>query len=297
MSSPIIDIQSITTEAGLSNFKFDAPENKRVGNSPLLDNGLNLLYSLRGYGKTYTSIQIAKESGLPTVFIDLESNGKAFVEYCKANNVAYVYAGGCEDIYNEIQKLVLAIKKQHSKVLIIIDSYSDIFPNDESQMATQTQKNLGALHNFFMREVECPVLLLDHATEITSDTKTKKKSFKIEGNKSGKFKKTVVVLRLEQIGNDIKNGTFVTVERSRNQDELSVGHRQQYKRGNYLTDKIQSLIDKGRLSKEFTATDLKACLSGDDRKLWIKERDTLAKLVKTENKKTYWSLITKGDNS
>jgi len=297
MSAPIINIKQIVDDAELYDFKFDAPANKKVGDSPLLDNGLNLLYSLRGYGKTYTSIQIARESGLPTVFIDLESNGKAFVDYCKANGVAYVYAGGCEDIYDEIQKLVLAIKKQHSKVLIIIDSYSDIFPNDESQMATQTQKNLGALHNFFMREVECPVLLLDHATEITSDTKTKKKSFKIEGNKSGKFKKTVVVLRLEQIGNDIKNGTFVTVERSRNQDELKVGHKQQYKRGNYLADKIQALIDKGRLPKEFTATDLKACLSGDDNALWRKEQETIAEVTKKVGKKEYWSLLIKEDNS
>lgn len=290
MSSSIIDIKKIAEDAGLSNLEFDAPENKRVGSSPLLDNGLNLLYSLRGYGKTYTSIQIAKESGLHAVFIDLESNGKAFVEYCEANNVAYVYAGGCEDPYEEIQKLVLAVKKKYGKVLIIIDSYSDIFPSDESKMATETQKNLGEMNKFFMREVECPVLLLDHATEITTDTKTKKKSFKIEGNKSGKFKKTVTVLRLEQIGNDIKNGTFVTVERSRNQDVLSVGHKQQYKRGNYLADKIQALIDNGKLAKEFTATDLN-CLSGDDRSLWREEKNSIAKIVKRKGRKEHWSLL------
>ncbi len=296
MSSPIIDIQSIVEDAGLLNFEFDAPAHSRVGKAPLLDNGLNLLYGLRGDGKSYTSIEIANETGLPSLFIDLESNGKQFVEHCKANDVAYVYAGACEDIFEEIKQLVEEIEKIHDKVFIIIDSYSDIFPNDEGQTAMQAQRNLGALHKFFMREVGCPVLILDHATEIPNSRNPMKKSFKIEGNKSGKFKKTVAVLRIDTIGGSIDNGTFVTVERSRNQDVLKVGHKQQYKRGDYLVDKIQALIDKGGIPKEFTATDLKS-LSGDDRALWRETQNTIAKEVKKEGKKTYWTLHTKEDDT
>ena len=297
MSNNIIDIRSIAKEAKLSNFKFDAPSNSRIDKAPLLDNGLNLLYAPEGFGKSYTSIKIAKESGLPALFIDLESNGKDFVEYCKDNEVAYVYAGGCENIFEEIKQLVKKLKETHPKALIIIDSYSDIFPDDESKMAQATQKNLGELHKFFMREIGYPVLILDHATEILSDKPSSKKRFKIEGNKSGKFKKTVAVLRLEQIGNNIKNGTFVTVVRSRNQDELKIGYTKQYKRGNYLVDKIQALIDKGKIYKEFTATNLNSSLSGDDRKLWREEKTSIAKIVNKKGNKEYWTLLTKEDSS
>jgi len=177
MSAPI-NIKDIVDKAGLLNFEFDAPAHSRVGKSPLLDNGLNLLYGLRGDGKSYTSIEIAKETGLPSLFIDLESNGKQFVEHCKTNGVAYVYAGACENIFEEIKKLIKEILKRHDKVFIIIDSYSDIFPNDEGQTAMQAQRNLGALHKFFMRDAGCPVLILDHATEIANPKNPRKKSFK-----------------------------------------------------------------------------------------------------------------------
>ena len=295
MSAPI-NIKDIVDKAGLINFEFTAPDNKRVGSAPLLDNGLNLLYAPDSYGKSYTSIQIAKESGLPALFIDLESNGKTFTDYCKANGVAYVYAGSCENIFEEIKQLVREITKVYHKALIIIDSYSDIFPDDEGKMAQATQKNLGELHKFFMRDVECPALLLDHATEKIDNQLSKKKSYKIEGNKSGKFKKTVVVLRLDLIGGNIKNGTFVTVERSRNQDVLKVGHTQQYKRGEYLLDKIRSLIEKGKLPENFTVTDLKKCTSGDDRKLWNTEKDSIATLVEKDGNKEIWELTENGGN-
>ncbi|MEA1880280.1 MAG: AAA family ATPase [Campylobacterota bacterium] len=295
--SASINIKNIVKDAGLSNFEFDAPKHNRVGNAPLLDNGLNLMYGLRGNGKSYTSIAIAKESGLPSLFIDLESNGKQFVEYCRANNVAYVYAGACEDIFKEIQELVEAIKKVHSKVFIIIDSYSDIFPDDESQTATQTQKNLGMVHKYFMREAKCPVLILDHATETIDPKNPNSKKFKIEGNKSGKFKKTVAVLRIDTIDDDIKNGTFVTVERSRNQDVLKLKHTQEYKRGNYLFDKITKLISEGKLPEKFTATDLKSCTSGNDRKLWRQERDSIATLESKDGKTGYWVLNSKEEKT
>ncbi len=268
-------IEEIAQEAGITSFEFDAPSNPKIGEAPLLDNGLNLLYAPQSYGKSYTAIAIAGESGLPSVFIDLESNGKMFVNHCKRNGVAYVYAGGSKNIMVDVKKLVTAIKNRLGKVLIIIDSYSDMFPDDEGKMAQQAQKQLGDLHRFFMREVELPILILDHATEqknqLGLDT-----GFKIEGNKSGKFKKTVSVLRLEKIGGDIENGTFVTVERSRNQDELPVGHIQQYKRSEYLRDKIQMLINDGKIPEAFKSKDLEYVLTGDDRKLWRAQRDDIA---------------------
>jgi len=269
------NIEDIAKEAGITSFEFEAPSNSRVGEAPLLDNGLNLLYAPQSFGKSYTSIAIAGERGLPAVFIDLESNGSMFVNHCKNNGVAYVYAGSSKDVISEVKKLVQVLKSKLGKVLIIIDSYSDMFPDDEGKMAQQSQKQLGNLHRFFMREVELPILILDHATE-QKNQNGDDIGFKIEGNKSGKFKKTVAVLRLETIGNSIENGTYVTVERSRNQDTLPVGHTQYYRRNNYLKNKIQMLIDTKKLSPVFKTKDLEEVLNGDDRELWRQQRKEIA---------------------
>lgn len=287
------DIEQIAHEAGITSFEFSAPSNERVGNAPILDNGLNLLYAPQSFGKSYTSIAIAGESGLPSVFIDLESNGSMFVNHCRRNGVAYVYAGSAKDIIADVKKLVLALKDKLGEVLIIIDSYSDLFPDDEGKMAQQAQKQLGNMHRFFMREVELPILILDHATEQNHNGISS--GFKIEGNKSGKFKKTVAVLRLEQIGGDIENGTFVTVERSRNHDALPVGHMQHYRRNAYLQNKIQMLIDADKLPKRFKTKDLESVLTGDDRELWRQQRNVIAtsEKVKTNGRgkpAELWSL-------
>lgn len=286
---PMIDIKSIIEEADLKGLELEAPENSRVGEAPILDNGLNLLYAPASYGKSYTSIAIAVESGLPSLYIDLESNGKMFIDHCKRNGVGYVYAGNAKDVIGTIRKMVKEVKERYDKAFIIIDSYSDLFPDDEGKMAAYAQKKLKGVHRFFMREVELPVLILDHATE-SRNQEGEVTGFKIEGNKSGKHKKTLTILRLETIGENIENGTIVTVERSRNQDELPVGHTQQYKRTEYLKQKLQALIKKGKLNAEFTATDLKDCTSGDDRSLWQKEKEEIADIVRKERKKEYWKL-------
>jgi len=283
-----LNIEEIVREAGITSFEFDAPHNNRIGEAPILDNGLNLLYAPQAYGKSYTSIAIAGESGLPSVFIDLESNGRMFVNHCKKNRVAYVYAGNSKDIIGDVKKLVSALKEKFGKVLIIIDSYSDMFPGDEGKMAQETQKNLGDMHRFFMREVELPILILDHATERTGQNGDPI-TFKIEGNKSGKHKKTVAVLRLEIIGGDIENGTFVTVERSRNQDDLPIGHKQYYRRNAYLKNKLQMLINEGKLPEEFTSKDLENCIRGEDRELWRNQRNEIA-ISRKDGRKTLWKL-------
>ena len=282
------DIQAIAEEAGINSFEFDAPSNPRVGQAPILDNGLNLLYAPQAYGKSYTAIAIAAETGLPSVFIDLESNGSMFVNHCRKNGVAYVYAGSAKDIIKDVKNLVIALKSKFDKILIIIDSYSDMFPADDGQMAQQAQAVLGAMHRFFMREIELPVLILDHATEQKNQYGVDI-GFKIEGNKSGKFKKTVSVLRLEKIGEHIDNGTFVTVERSRNHDELPVGHTQHYRRNAYLVNKLLMLIETQKLPEEFCAKDLEGCTSGNDRALWRDTREEIATSRK-DGKKIYWKL-------
>lgn len=284
----VIDIKNIIDEMGLEGLEFEAPDNSRIGDAPLLDNGLNLLYAPQAYGKSYTAIAIAGESGLPSLFIDLESNGKMFVNHCRKNGVAYVYAGSAKNIIVTVQNLVKKIKEKYDKVLIIIDSYSDLFPEDEGRMAKDAQKQLGDMHRYFMRDVELPILILDHATEIRNQN-GETNGFKIEGNKSGKYKKTVSVLRLEQIGGNIENGTFVTVERSRNQEDLSVGHTQYYRRGNYLSEKLQTLIDDGKLNEEFENKDLESCINGNDRDLWRTTRNEIATPRKVA-RKTYWKV-------
>jgi len=283
----IFNVQEIAKKANIEGLEFEAADNLKVGNTPILDNGLNLLYAPQSYGKSFTAINIAVESGLPSLFIDLESNGKLFTNYCGKHGVPYVYAGDVKDIITTVKKLAQAIKEKHEKAFIIIDSYSDLFQDDEGKMAQFAQKSLGNLHRFFMREVRMPALILDHATEIMRDGVFV--DFKIEGNKSGKFKKTVCVLRLDKIDGDITNGTYVTVERSRNQDVLPIGHIQYYHRNNYLVKKIQSCIDSKKLNEEFTAKDLEQCLSGDDRKQWRDLRDEIATSRK-EVKKTFWKL-------
>lgn len=286
---PVIDIKSIIKEAGLKGLELEAPVNSRVGEAPILDNGLNLLYAPASYGKSYTSVAIAVESKLPSLFIDLESNGKMFIDHCRRNGVEYVYAGSAENILESVLEMVKKIKEKHSKAFIIIDSYSDLFPDDEGKMAQYAQKKLGEINRFFMREVEFPVLLLDHATE-SRNQEGNVTGFKIEGNKSGKHKKTLTILRLETIGKNIENGTFITVERSRNQDELTIGHTQHYRRTDYLKKKLQALIEEGKLKAEFTATELKGCTSGDDRKLWQTEKEEIAYIERKEGKKEYWKL-------
>ncbi len=287
----MINIMAIAKEAKVEGLEFEAPSNSRVGNAPILDNGLNLLYAPQSYGKSYTSISIAVESGLPSLFIDLESNGKMFIDHCKRNRVAYAYAGDAGNILDAIKELAKAIKKKHGKAFIIIDSYSDLFQDDEGKMAQFSQKNLGVLHRFFMREVKMPVLILDHATEQWNKD-GEMYGFKIEGNKSGKFKKTVAVLRLDQIGGNIENGTFVTVERSRNHDDLPRGHTQYYHRNDYLVKKLQSLIDSKKLNEEFTATDLASCMCGDDRDMWRKIQNEIA-TSREDSRKTLWKLNSK----
>jgi len=281
----MINIREIVKNVGIKGVEFDALSNSRVANAPILDNGLNLLYAPQSYGKSYTAVQIAKESGLPSLYIDLESNGKMFINYCKKNHVSYMYLGSTENIIESIEKITEKIRDTDGKAFIIIDSYSDLFPEDEGRMAQLAQKRLGDLHRFFMREVKMPALLLDHATEFNNGND----GFKIEGNKSGKFKKTIAVLRLDLIGGDIENGTVIRVERSRNHDALSVGHTQHYRRNNYLVKKLQSLIDTNKLNEEFTATDLENCTSGSDRDLWRELQDGIATSRK-DGRKTLWKL-------
>ncbi len=283
-----LDIENIVKQAKLEGLEFEAADNSRVGNAPVLDNGLNLLYAPQSYGKSYTSVKIAVESNLPSVFVDLESNGKSFVDYCKKHNVAYVYAGNAENILDTIKNLVQALNTSYGKIFIIIDSYSDLFPDDEGKMAQAAQKKLGELHKFFMREAKMPVLLLDHATELRNGEGLVH-GFKVEGNKSGKYKKTVAVLCLDQIDGDIKNGTYLTVKRSRNQDVLPVGYTQYYRRNDYLVKKILGKIDEGKLSKEFMTKDLENILSGDDRKMWRDLREEIT-TQQTKNGKKFWKL-------
>lgn len=286
--STLIDIETIATEMGVEGLEFEAPSNLRIGEAPVLDNGLNLLYAPQAYGKSYTAVAIAVESELPSLFIDLESNGSMFVNHCKRNGVAYVYAGSQENIVETVSDLVTKIKATHTKALIIIDSYSDLFPSDEGRMAQEAQKALGDMHRFFMRDVELPILILDHATEQRNQD-GEPNGFKIEGNKSGKFKKTVSVLRLEKIDGDIEMGTFVTVERSRNQEDLAVGSTKYYHRGSYLADKLQTLINDKKLNEEFENKDLEGCINGNDRDLWRTTRNEIAKPRK-DGRKTYWKL-------
>lgn len=287
------NIKDIVKKAGIKGLEFDAPSNPVVGEAPILDNGLNLLYAPQSYGKSYTAIAIASESGLPCIFIDLESNGKMFVNHCKKNGVAYVYAGGAKDIIDTVKRLVIVTKEKYGRIFVVIDSYSDMFPDDEGKMAQQAQKELGDMHKFFMREVELPILILDHATEQTHQGMPT--GFKIEGNKSGKFKKTVAVLRLNQIDGNIENGTFVTVERSRNHDELPVGEKRYYRRNSYLKNKLQLLIQEGKLPEKFKTKDLESVLNGNDREMW---RDTRNEIATSDKEKPngrgkpadFWSL-------
>ncbi len=203
--SKIINIQEIVDTLAIDNVDTAAPSNTLVGDAPLLDNGLNLMYAPQNHGKSYTAVAMAVESSLPAVFFDLESNSQMFVDFCAKNGVAYVYIGSVDDPMTVMKLMVEEIQSKYGKALIIIDSYSDMFPDDEGKMPQKAQLALGELNKYFMREIEMPVLLLDHATEQSDG------SFKIEGNKSGKFKKTLAVLRLDRIGGDISNGTFVTV--------------------------------------------------------------------------------------
>lgn len=273
----MIDLASIIDELEFDDVEIEAPDNSLVGDAPLLDNGLNLMYAPQNYGKSYTAIAIALESKLPTIFFDMESNGKMFVNFCKKNNVAYAYIGSVDKPIYKMKKIIERVQKKYRKILVIIDSYSDMFPNDDGKMSQESQKSLGDIHKYFMREVECPALILDHATEqpmqILKDGK--KPNYKIEGNKSGKFKKTVCVLRLDLINNDLENGTWVKVERSRNQDKLPIGTSRHFPRNNYLTIKIQAFIDDGRLNEEFKNKDLENVLTGDERKLWRNMRDEI----------------------
>lgn len=284
----MIDVASIADSLGVEDISFSSPHNLQVSKAPILDNGLNLIYAPQGYGKSYTAISIAKETGLPTVYFDLESNGSMFVKHCEKNNVSYVYAGDLTDPLKVIKDMVKEIKEKYGKAFIIIDSFSDLFPNDELTMPIASQKELGALNKFFMRAVKMPVLLLDHATEMEN-------SYKIEGNKSGKFKKTLIVLRLDKIGGNLDNGTTVTIERSRDQDALQVNHKQIYPRNSYLKDKLLHLTKEGKLPEEFSAKDLEGCLSGDDRTLWRNMRDEIA-VSKKHGTKTLWTL-TKESNA
>ena len=281
--SKMIDIKSIVEELGIQDVDTEAQDNDIVGTAPILDNGLNLLYAPQNYGKSYTSIAIARETGLPTIFFDLESNGKMFVDFCKQNNVAYAYIGSVTDPMSTIKKIIETIQKKYTKSFIIIDSYSDMFPDDDGVMAKQAQRSLGDLNKYFMREVEMPVLLLDHATEQQGG------GYKIEGNKSGKYKKTLAVLRLDKIGGDIKNGTFIEVERSRNQDKLAVGTKKLYQRGCYITSKLQSLMKDNRLPEAFSMTDLENVISGDDKALFRAIRDDITSNRK-DGRKTFYTL-------
>ncbi len=284
-----INIREIATSLGIKNIAFTSPQNKRVGNAPILDNGLNLIYAPQGYGKSYTSISIAKETRLPSVYFDLESNGSSFVDYCEKNQVYYVYLGDSSKPLEDIKSITNEINIKYGKAFVIIDSYSDLFPHDEGKMAKEAQQALGALNKFFMRTAKMPVLLLDHATEVEG-------SYKIEGNKSGKFKKTLVVLRLDKIDKNIDNGTHITIERSRDHDALKVGHRQVYSRNNYLKDKLMKLIEEQRLSTEFTAKDLESCTTGNDRTLWRSIQNEIATSRKEkESRKTLWTLKRESD--
>lgn len=284
----MINLEEIISSLNIKDVALDSPKNRRVGTAPLLDNGLNLIYAPQGYGKSFTAVSIAKETGLPSVYFDLESNGSMFVDHCKKNNVKYVYLGDVIHPLEVIKNLVREIYERYGKAFIIIDSFSDLFPHDDLTMPKASQMALGALNKFFMRQVEMPILLLDHATETD-------KGYKIEGNKSGKFKKTQVVLRLDKIDGDIDNGTFVIVERSRDHEVLKLNHRQVYPRSDYLKVKLERLIADKKLPEEFTSKDLEECTSGNDRSLWRAMREEIATSCK-DGRRELWTLKRESDD-
>ncbi len=213
--------------------KTTAQEHKQMGDTPLLSNGLNLLYSPSGYGKSYTSVEMAAKSGVPVKYIDLERNSQDFVNHCRKYGVEYLcihsvfdmplisFEDGhasyvidrsteyklkkrCEDELQAIESImaVEASADGFKGAVFILDSFSDIYQGMEQSSPIEVQNFMKYLH-FIAIRYGITLLVIDHATKT-------EKSFKIEGNESAKRKKACMVLRLER-------NRSLRVDKSRNQ--------------------------------------------------------------------------------
>lgn len=210
----------------------EAVDQDRLEGTLLLSNALNLLYGPAGYGKSYTSVEMAAKSGVPVLFVDLDSNNSQFAAHCKKHGVEYLSILNPQGIPRAVRdedgrmtfikrheagytskamcaddlQVIETLCELNQGKIIIIDSFSDIYDGDEQNGPIAVQNFMRYLGRLAIR-TNNTLLVLEHATYIR-DKSGKKTGFKIEGNESGKIKKTACVLRIDE-------NRVVTVERSR----------------------------------------------------------------------------------
>ncbi len=224
-SSAMIDVLEEVLPGGYN----EVEDLERIGTTPFIHNGLNLVYGIEGSGKSW---QVASSlKGIDdVVYIDTDgSNGKAFVNHCQAHNVHYIKNAVVESmtgksIADKVNHLIAIItekaKKEGSNPVFILDSLTSIMEGAEINNAEKIAPVLYKINNYANTNGIC-IIIIDHATKNNDH----QDGFKLEGNAGGKKRTTVATHKYIPINplRPEKGGIFKCEKARGNTGGLKVG--------------------------------------------------------------------------
>ncbi len=200
----------------------------RIGNTPFLYNGLNMLYGIEGSGKSWQTASSLKEID-DVVYIDTDgSNGKMFVNHCRANGVAYIKNDTVEKMDGKtivikiktLIDLILSKREEGTKPIFVLDSLTSIMEGAEINNAEKIAPVLYSFNNYANTN-GITIIIIDHSTR-NSDHED---GFKLEGNEGGKKRTTVTTSKYLPINplRPEKGGVFKCERARGNTGGLRVG--------------------------------------------------------------------------
>jgi hypothetical protein len=284
----------------------DVEDLDRIGNTNFLYNGLNLVYSMPSYGKSWQTV-IALADVEDVIYLDIDgSNGKKFKDFTHSHNITYVKQAAIESVVAKIDdkisnklidkvfvliaKIVNKFRKDNKKFkpTFIIDSLTPLLEGMDINNAEKISPTLYLINNF-AEKFSIGFVLIDHATEIR-DERGQRIGFKMEGNISAKFRTAVTVNRYEpnDISNPVKGGVF-TAERTRgNTSDLSIGTVHQV--ASLTKDMALEWITKRQshwLTEKVTKSDITIATKHNKDK-WVRQFIDDLFIKRVENRITYY---------
>ncbi len=259
---------------------------KRVAKTNFLNGGLNIVYGLDGSGKSW-QIVTSDFGDYEVVYLDTDgSNGTAFVDHCKSNNVNYINSETIVNINKDfidnfnnkydknieydtsttfIKVFVILIElaygykdayKNKDKLVFIMDSFSSMAEGAKINNAEDVSPMLYQF-NQVAEQLNICLVLIDHATK----NREQVSEFKLEGNEGAKRRTTVTINKYLPIDpyKPEQGGSFLCERARGNSDGLKIGNL--YNASStishalgWLEKKLPELFDGEEISKsDFTS--------------------------------------------
>jgi len=274
---------------------------KRIGETPFLHGGLNIVYGRESSGKSYQLAQVLK--GIDhVIYLDSDgSNGTQFREHCTANGVGYVNIPNLPsragttilDVVNDIiRKVAIKVDAEGGRAVFVIDSLTSTIDGAGINNAESISPILYGL-NHLAEQTNSSIILIDHATDI-KNAKGTVVDFKMEGNAGAKARTTVTTVKYEPLKSTEpqKGGTFTVVRARGNKDKLVKGTAVIIKNKGTLED-VRDFIEEKLGKGEFTTTDLNRVTNSSKTK-WIRESAKILLTARKKGQTTYYKLIEHG---